>query len=169
MAHGKTRWWLVVGGGMLAGLLLAACVALLLRLTAPAVGGGYRSNGEQIYFTGVNARGERIPFTDAPMWLYRHGGGCASCHGPDGRGGQVRMMMDVFEVPDIRYQALTSQEHGEGDEEEMEHEPFTDQTIGQAITEGVEPDGEPLDWPMPRWSMSREDLHDLLEFLKTLE
>jgi len=49
------------------------------------------------------------------------------------------------------------------------HESYTDETIKQAITEGVEPDGEPLDWPMPRWSMSDEDLNDLIEFLKTLD
>jgi hypothetical protein len=26
-----------------------------------------------------------------------------------------------------------------------------------------------LAWPMPRWTMSDEDLDDLLEFLKTLD
>jgi len=75
------------------------------------------------------------------------------------------MMMRVFEVPDIRYKTLTAGEHGE----EMRHEPYTDETIKRAITEGVEPDGERLEWPMPRWRMSEEDLDDLLEFLKTLD
>lgn len=51
----------------------------------------------------------------------------------------------------------------------MEHEPYTDETIKRAITEGVEPNGEPLDWLMPRWSMSDEDLDDLIEFLETLD
>jgi len=64
---------------------------------------------------------------------------------------------------------LTSEEHGEGGEEGMEHEPYTDEDIKRAITEGIEPDGEPLDWPMPRWTMSDEDLDDLIEFLKTLD
>ena len=84
-------------------------------------------------------------------------------------------MMRAFEAPDIRYQTLTAEEHGEEGEEEadkehpMEHEPFTDETIKRAITEGIEPDGEPLEWPMPRWTMSDEDLDDLLEFLKRLD
>jgi mono/diheme cytochrome c family protein len=65
------------------------------------------------------------------------GGGmmtCASCHGSDGRGGRVRMMMRVFEAPDIRYQTLTSEEHGgEGEEgAEHEHEPYTDEDIKRA-------------------------------------
>jgi cytochrome c oxidase subunit 2 len=47
--------------------------------------------------------------------------------------------------------------------------PYTDEAIRRAITEGVEPDGEPLESPMPRWSMSDDDLGGLLEFLKTLD
>ncbi len=159
MNEKKTSWWLVVGGGVLVGLLLIACLALVLKFTGPTVGGGYRSNGEQICFTATSQRGTPIvPDTGRGMM----GGGmttCASCHGPDGRGGQVRMMMRVFEASDIRYRTLTSAEHGEEGEGEMEHEPFTDADIKRAITEGIEPDGEPLDWLMPRW----------LEFLKTLD
>lgn len=41
--------------------------------------------------------------------------------------------------------------------------------IKRAITEGLNPAGEPLDRTMPRWQMSEEDLDDLLEFLKTLD
>lgn len=169
MNENKTRWVIVVGGGVLAGLLLVACLALILRFTAPTTGGGYRSNGEQIYFTATSQRGTPIT-SDASMGMMRSGMlTCATCHGADGRGGQVRVMMRVFEAPDIRYQTLTSEEHGEGGEEGMEHEPYTDEDIKRAITEGVEPDGEPLDWPMPRWTMSDEDLDDLIEFLKTLD
>ncbi len=160
MNQEKTRWWLVVGSGVLVGLVLAACVAL----TLPWGGSRFASNGEQIYFTATSQRGTPIS-SDMGMGMMRGGRmTCASCHGPDGRGGRVQMMMQVFEVPDIRYQTLTSEEHGE----EMEHEAFTDDTIKQAITEGIEPNGESLDWPMPRWSMSDEDLDDLIEFLKAL-
>ncbi len=50
-----------------------------------------------------------------------------------------------------------------------EHPPYTDATIKQAITDGLNPAGDPLDHTMPRWQMSERDLDDLLEFLKTLE
>ena len=175
MNEKRMPWWLIVGGGALVGLLLVACLALVLRFTGPRVGGSYRSNGEQIYFTATSQRGTPIT-SDISMGMM--GGGmqtCASCHGPAGRGRRGRVMMRAFEAPDIRYQTLTAEEHGEEGEEEadkehpMEHEPFTDETIKQAITEGVEPDGESLEWPMPRWTMSDEDLDDLLEFLKTLD
>jgi mono/diheme cytochrome c family protein len=104
------------------------------------------------------------------MGMGMMGGGmmtCASCHGPDGRGGRVQMMMHVFETPDIRYQTLTAEEME--NEEEEAHPPYTDEDIRRAITQGIEPNGEPLDWPMPRWTISDKDLDDLLEFLKTLD
>ena len=77
------------------------------------------------------------------------------------------MMMQVIEVPDIRYETLTSEAHGE--HSEGEHEPYDEAAIKRAITEGVAPDGEKLDWPMPRWSMSDQDLDDLVAFLRTLD
>jgi len=173
MNEKKTSWCLVVGGGVLVGLLLVACLGLALwRLARPWSPGTtiptvYRSNGEQIYFTATSQRGTPIA-SDMGMGMMRGGMmPCANCHGSDGRGGRVRMMMRLFEAPDIRHRTLTSEEHGE--EGEHGHEPYTDEDIRRAITEGIEPDGEPLDWPMPRWTMSDEDLDELLEFLKTLD
>ena len=176
--QGRINWPLLIAGGILTGLLIIAVLAgIIALLNRPAIpqtptagppeppyGEGFSSNGEMIYFTGINAKGKRIPFTGGPPWLYMHGGGCASCHGPDGRGG-VPVMMGTAIPPDIRYHHLIEEEH-EGDEE---HPPYTDELIRRAITEGLDPAGEPLDPTMPRWQMSEGDLNDLLEFLKTLE
>ena len=52
----------------------------------------FRSNGEKIYFTGINDNGERVPLTGGPQWLINHGGSCVNCHGRDGRGGLIPMM-----------------------------------------------------------------------------
>jgi mono/diheme cytochrome c family protein len=171
MNENRPSWLLVVGGGVVVGLLLVACVGVFLWLASPLGGimGGSRfeSNGAQIYFTGTSQRGTPIT-AQRGAGMGRMRGvrlTCASCHGPDGRGGQVQMMMRIIEVPDIRYDLLTGEDHGEGEA----HEPYTEETIKRAITEGVEPDGEPLEWPMPRWSMSDEDLDDLVAFLKTLD
>ena len=105
---------------------------------------------------------------------------CATCHGPDGSGGRY-LAMDTVRTPNIQYAVLSGQveleEDGHDDEgeegheegeEEHGHEPYTDETLKKAITEGVEPDGEELDPFMPRWSMSDQDLEDLVSFLKTL-
>jgi len=167
------NWVLVVIGGIVAGLLVLGLIIGFFALSGhlaptaptPESRGRYDSNGETIYFTGFNDQGERIPFTGGPPWLYRHGGGCAACHGSDGRGGQPVMMLTEV-PPDIRYEHLIEEEeHGEGEE----HPPHTEELIKRAIVEGVDPAGDPLDPSMPRWIMGEADLGDLVEFLKSLD
>ncbi|GAB4559692.1 MAG: hypothetical protein Kow0047_05720 [Anaerolineae bacterium] len=75
-------------------------------------------------------------------------------------------MMSSFVTPDIRFKTLASEEmEHEGEEE---HPPYTEETLKRAIREGIDPAGNPLKWPMPRWQMSDEDLDDLVEYLKSL-
>ncbi|MHB0856800.1 MAG: c-type cytochrome [Anaerolineae bacterium] len=128
----------------------------------------YASNGERIYWSATSERGTSVvPKLDGGMMM-RRSLACVDCHGSDGRGGGVRFGMQIVEVPDIRYEVLTG-ESMEHDEEEEEHPPFTDETIRRAITEGIDPAGEPLDWPMPRWRIAEEDLDDLIKYLKQLD
>ena len=184
----KTSLWIltvaaaVVTGcllvGIVAGLMFYMVASPTLRVGPPPSTSGpeglrgysfegppYASNGEGIYNTGINEQRQRIPFEGGPMWLSMHGGGCISCHGGGGRGG-VPVMMGTKIPPDIRYEHLTGEEHEEKDEE---HPPYTDETIKRAITEGLNPAGEPLDYTMPRWRMSEADLNDLLNYLKGLK
>jgi mono/diheme cytochrome c family protein len=135
--------------------------------------GGYgkrqsASNGEQIYYTGVSQKNGPIPRIGGPPWVQHVGVGCVACHGVQGRGG-VPVMMGTAIPEDIRYTVLTASEHREdGEKKEMDHPPFTDATIKQAITQGVDPANKPVDWTMPRWQMADQDLNDVLEYLKTL-
>jgi hypothetical protein len=46
--------------------------------------------------------------------------------------------------------------------------PYTDALIKRAITDGLDPGGEPLDWTMPRWQIGDTDFADLLAYLRTL-
>jgi cytochrome c oxidase subunit 2 len=163
-------WGIAIGGGLLAGLLLIVIGAGLVAALGPAAvlgrgpadGGallssGYGSNGERIYFTATSNSGQPIR-ADVGRGMMGGMRSCATCHGADGRGGRVGMMMSSFEAPDIRFQVLSTQEDP----------PFTDETIKRAITEGVDTRGEPLKAPMPRWSMSASDLDDLVGYLKSL-
>ena len=43
--------------------------------------------------------------------------------------------------------------------------PYNDQPLKRAITQGIDSQGKPLDWPMPRRQMSETDLDDLIAFL----
>ena len=77
-------------------------------------------------------------------------------------------MMGTAIPADVRYTALTAKDaHGEGKEGEA-HPSYTDALINRAITQGVNPAGKALDWTMPRWQMTEEDLKDLIAYLKTL-
>jgi len=95
---------------------------------------------------------------------------CVTCHGPEGKGG-LYLAMGIVRTPNIQYGVLTGQimiEEESGTEAEEPHAPYTDESLKQAITQGLEPDGELLNPFMPRWSMAAPDLEDLLAFLKTL-
>lgn len=177
------RWLVIIGAGILVGIILLLAVALLVsNLVFPQRPGfdiGYldrifrdfETDGERIYFTGTSRSGPPISATMPGM--HRMGPGsmaCANCHGADGQGGQVTMMMTTVNAPDIRYSALTEPEHDHDDDQaEEEHPPYTDETIKRAITQGVDPADEPLSWVMPRWDMSEEQLNEVVEYLKTLD
>ena len=80
---------------------------------------------------------------------------CASCHGPNGKGGKHSMgMMQVMDAKDIRWSALQDE--------------FDVETLRLAIVQGQDPDGTQLKPDMPRWNISDDDLADLIAFLKTL-
>ncbi|WP_233085431.1 c-type cytochrome [Methanococcoides orientis] len=134
-------------------------------MTDPNIITDFSSNGEMIYYTGLNENRQEIPVSGGPHWLYVHGGSCVSCHGVDGKGG-VPIMMGTVIPSDITYEVLTSEEEHENEHEE--HPPYTDETITIAIREGKDPSGEELDYTMPRWDLSDEDMEDLIEYLKTL-
>ncbi|MCB0069138.1 MAG: cytochrome c [Caldilineaceae bacterium] len=171
---------ILLGTGLLAIFSLALPYGGMMGGISRGWGRTFASNGERIYFTATSQRQTSITSDisagraggNMPMMM---GGSvaCADCHGPDGRGGRQQMMMTSFTAPDIRWQTLTAADHGATDEHEeagaMEHPPYTEATLKRAITQGVNPAGEPLAWPMPQWRMSDEDLNDLIGYLQTLE
>jgi len=143
--------------------------------------GRYTSNGERIYFTGTSANG-RINYSDGGSGGGMMGGrgmmggnqlACADCHGSDGRGGQHVMHMTTMDAPDIRWSILAETEHDDdghhGDENDMEHPPYDEESFERAVTQGLDPGQNPLDPAMPRWQMSAQDLADLIAYLKTLD
>ncbi len=158
----RTMIWVLLIGAVLIGLAVTALVVGLLVASRPALQGptttpgSYGSAGETIFMTGLDAQGRRIPFTEGPPWLSMNGGGCAVCHGTDGRGGQP-VMMGTAVPPDIRYATLLA-----------DNPPYTDDLIQRAVTQGVDPNGEPLDPTMPRWQLTDAQWNDLLSYLKTL-
>ena len=121
--------------------------------------GDYSSPGQRIFLAGVGSDGQPIARTAsrvARSSLVMGGGGCASCHGADGRGGTLTTMNGTaIKAPDVIFDALVKGG-------------FTDATIRRAILNGLDESGRPLDTAMPRWQMSAEDLDATIAYLKEL-
>jgi hypothetical protein len=162
---------------LLTGLILASCSSVLTSRdssTSSESGDDIDvSNGDRIYFTASSKRADRIAYQGGPnfggmMGTYLT---CASCHGPEARGGVHTMHMQVMEAPDIRYVALnnTEAEH-EGEAHAGEERGEYDlEDFRLAVIDGKHPSDESLSRDMPRWRMTDEDLTDLFAFLKSIE
>jgi cytochrome c oxidase subunit 2 len=155
---------------IVASALMVIGVLGLALLGSPAADtltrGAFTSNGQRIYYTGADSVGP-IPRTSAggTMGFGMMGNSaCVGCHGEDGRGGRVGMMLGTLDIPDIRYASLTATRADEG----TSSPPWTEADISRAIRDGVEPNGQALKSPMPRWAMSDADLADVIAYLKEL-
>lgn len=124
----------------------------------------FSSNGESIYFSLVTLEGE--PIIAQAKSVGRRGAdlSCAGCHGRNGQGGYLELGRWSSIVPAIDTETLQAN-LGEKD---MLRPAYTDKTLGQAITRGVNSAGKNLDYSMPRFQLKSKDLHDLITFLKTL-
>lgn len=168
---GYTRIMKKMGFGIWGVVLLTVGAAGLVVAPAffagPSAVGPFASLGEQIYYTGSDAEGP-VPRSIAGAGMMGSGMmnafACVDCHGQDGRGGRVSTMFGTVDVPDIRYSALTTA-HVEGTQTIPA---WTDADIGLAIRDGIEPNGEPIKAPMPRWRMTDADVAAVIAYLKEL-
>lgn len=129
-----------------------------LNLDGGSEGAASQDLGERIFRTG---EGEDGPIPRTAVGPGMMGGGCADCHGRDGKGRTISFMMGNLETPDIRLSTLM-RPHGDGEEA------WTREDIGRAIRDGIEPDGRRLDTFMPRWRMSDSEQEALLDYMEEL-
>jgi cytochrome c oxidase subunit 2 len=166
----KNRATLVWGIVLLVVGLLGIVGVWAYSFSSPttSAGGEFSSAGQRIYYTGADAAGS-IPRTvggAGMMGLGMMGNlACVNCHGEDGRGGRVGMMLGDVKIPDIRYSALTSLRSEEGTSVPA----WTDDDIRRSIRDGIEPNGQPLKAPMPRWKMTDAQLNEVVDYLKELD
>jgi mono/diheme cytochrome c family protein len=161
---------LLAGGVLLVALLLVGCpkaptptappappVATPPQPDAAALSGV--ALGERIYKTGLGAAGSHVPFTRGGDKFRASPGGCAPCHGEDGRG---KTIPGKPGIPAVTYAALREPAGGKP--------PMfpSDEAVRKAITEGFEEGGEGLSSVMPRWQLTDEEFQGLLAYLKQL-
>lgn len=103
------------------------------------------SNGQQSFLYATGNSGLSITFTGGPSTMMQGPFSCATCQGVDGHGGTIYVMMRSYQAPDITWAKLS------GPDPDMQHPPYTEATLKRAITEGLDPGGNPLSYPMTRW------------------
>jgi cytochrome c oxidase subunit 2 len=121
-------------------------------------GTGSLANGQNIFLTAVDSAGVHVAAQGFAMMS--RGFACADCHGQQGHGGTVYMMMAQYQVPNITWPVLTGADF---------IPPFTVDTVKRAVTQGLDEKGKALDPFMPRWIMSVQDLSDVVSYLQTLK
>ncbi len=139
----------------IAGLALLSSGVLA---TGPSAGAP-AERGAWIYRTGTDPNGQPIPYSGGMMMRMS----CANCHGVDGHG----LRTPMFVSPDITYHNLTDPA-GTVEPDGMRGPTYTDELIRRAVTQGIDAEGKPLAWPMPRWRLTDQAWNDLLAYLKTL-
>jgi len=140
-----------------ASLLVANNSAAQLSLT--------EQRGKQIYTRGVGAFGVPITAIVGKDSVETRASlvPCASCHGYNGRG-----RSETGVTPsDITWPMLT-RPYKVSEASGREHGPYSDRLIGRAVTMGLDADGNRLSAVMPRYQLQRQDLLDLLAYLKTI-
>ena len=152
---------------LLATLAFAVCATGAMLATAlgqtaltPA-----QSRGKQIYLQGTSQSGAQVLAYVGESSLEMPGASmaCANCHGTDGRGKPE----GSISPSDITAESLTKPYgviHADG----RKHPAYSTRGFEAAITRGIDPAGNRLSNVMPRYSLRREDLGDLIAYLARL-
>lgn len=132
----------------------AQAAAMLWRCGNPSGWGTFASLGERIFVSGTDENGQPIPRSGG-MGMMSIGRSCAQCHGADGKGRTLAMMMGGFSTPDITWTHLSS-------------DGFDPAAFARAVRDGVDDEGATLRFPMPRWGLSDAQVDALIAYLRTL-
>jgi ABC-type branched-subunit amino acid transport system substrate-binding protein len=154
-------------------LLLLTSVAFLIVLSVMTSSASLgqdaltlpESRGKQIYVLGTSRSGRAIQayVGESSLEIPGPSMACANCHGLDGRGKPE----GGISPSDITSESLTKP-YGVTHPDGRKHPAYTDRAFEIAITRGIDPAGNRLLNVMPRYSMSREDLADLIAYLRRL-
>ena len=123
------------------------------------------SRGKEIYLLGSSKSGKDILayIGDSSLEVPGSSMACAGCHGMAGQGKPE----GGIDPSNITWEALTKP-YGITHSSGRKHPAYTLRGLELAITRGVDPAGNKLLNAMPRYQMSKEDLADLVVYLKRL-
>lgn len=148
-------------------LLVLALLPALFASTAPAQQPltAQETRGKQIYLHGTSPSGKEILayVGDSSLEVPGNVMACANCHGLTGQG----KIEGGINPSNVTWEALTKP-YGVTHINGRKHPAYTGRGLELAITRGLDPAGNKLLAAMPRYQMSKEDLDDLVVYLKRL-
>ncbi|HEY0083535.1 MAG TPA: cytochrome c, partial [Pyrinomonadaceae bacterium] len=123
------------------------------------------TRGKQIYLRGTSASGKEIMayLGEASLEVPGSAMTCAACHGADGQG-----KPEGGVTPSNLTWAALTKPYGVVHASGRKHPPYTERALEIAVTRGLDPAGNRLHNVMPRYQMTREDMADLISYLKRL-
>ena len=150
--------------------LVACFLVSVLILLAPAptdaaAMSAAEARGKQIYFSGASPSGEPITayFGEKKQELPGQAATCGSCHGHDGTGRPESGLIPT----NITWKYLIKS-YGHIHASGLAHSPFNEASLEHYLKTGVYPGGNTGDPAMPLYTMSEQDLDDLLAYMKRL-
>ncbi len=120
--------------------------------------------GKDIYTKGIgssnvkitaNMSGVNVPATIMP---------CMNCHNAKGTGNPE----GGITPPNITWQALTKNYDVKRQDGET-RPPYTEKSLRKVITTGIDPAGNALHSAMPKYNMTRQDIDNLIAYLKVID
>ena len=146
---------------------LAFCALLNQIAQAQALTSGRltpaEARGKKIYTQGTSQSGKEILayIGEASLEVPASTMPCANCHGLDGKGKPEGGIVPS----NLTWEELTKP-YGATHADGRQHPPYTERALELAIQRGTDPAGNRLLSVMPRYVMSKEDLTDLILYLK---
>jgi Cytochrome c len=146
---------------------------IVLLLWCGGAGATARDDAERIYRDGVLPSGEPLRgVREAGVPIQGRAAACANCHRRSGIG----VNEGRITIPPISGKYLlrpgerplpesSSQSPASG---VVRHDRYNDATLTRAIREGINADGKPLSYLMPRFALSDADSAALVDYLKSL-
>jgi hypothetical protein len=156
---------------------LVAVVGLLLAAASGAatVGGAPTADpGESIYLRGATVAGTAVTATRGPQSVVEgKAAACANCHQRSGLGGREGRIA----IPPITTRYLFRPRASAVEERDIpfvagmrgDREPYTQATLARAIRDGLDSEGRPLNYLMPRYDLDDGELAAVIDHLQRID
>ena len=153
--------------------LAGASLLALLVLAAPSSAAAPDHPGESIYLRGVLGSGAMLEGTrDGGVVATGADAACVNCHQRSGLGSAEGNLS----IPPIASEYLLQPRGNDARQPALPYAasrrgnrgPYNDATLARAIREGLDSDGRPMSYLMPRFALGEDDMAALIAYLKQL-